>query len=98
QLDLVHTGNELLNLFDLIVTSDDCASAKPHPEPYLTALRALRLNPRRCLAVEDSPRGLASARAAGVPCIVVPTELTAMLEFPDALAIKPDLSGLLKHI
>lgn len=98
QLDLVHAGNQLLKFFDLIVTSDDCSDRKPHPEPYLNALRALGLEASRCIAIEDSPRGLASARAAGLRCVVVPTELTDMLEFPGALAIEKDLSGVLKYL
>jgi len=98
QLNLVHNGNAVLAMFNLIVTSDDCSSSKPHPEPYLAALLALRVEPTQCIAIEDSPRGLASARAAGIPCIVVPTELTAMLEFPGALAIEQDISRVLNHI
>ena len=98
QLDLVHNGNELLELFELIVTSDDCSCSKPHPEPYLTALQALGLDAPQCIAVEDSPRGLASAKAARVRCIVVPTELTAMLEFPGAAAIERDISRVLSYV
>jgi HAD superfamily hydrolase (TIGR01509 family) len=98
QLELVHTENELLKFFDLIVTSDDCSDGKPHPEPYLNAMRRLGLGATQCIAIEDSPRGLASARAAGLRCVVVPIELTNMLEFPGALAIEKDLSGVLKHV
>jgi len=98
QLDLVHGASDLLQLFDLIVTSDDCSCAKPHPEPYLIAVRLLDVRVEQSIAVEDSPRGLASARAAGVRCIVVPTELTRPLEFPGALAVEQELSGVLKHV
>lgn len=98
QLDLVHNGNKLLEMFDLIVTSDNCSCGKPHPEPYLTALRALGLDAPRCIAVEDSPRGLGSAKSARVNCVVVPTELTVMLEFPGALAIEHDISRVLNHV
>jgi HAD superfamily hydrolase (TIGR01509 family) len=98
QLDQVHGSSNLLEFFDFIVTSDDCGSHKPHPEPYQLALRALGVRAERCIAIEDSPRGLASARAAGVPCVVVPTELTRSLRFPGALAVEPVLSGALKHI
>jgi HAD superfamily hydrolase (TIGR01509 family) len=97
QLDLVHRSTNLLGFFKVIVTSDDCAHAKPHPELYLTALRALNLCPNECLAIEDSPRGLASARAASVACVVVPTELTAGLDFEGAISIEKDVSGVL-HI
>ena len=50
------------------------------------------------IAIEDSPRGLASARAAGVACVVVPTKLTAGLDFEGATAIEKDVSGLLPII
>lgn len=98
QLTLVHQVGGLLDLFDIIVTSDECTNSKPHPEPYLAALRALGVGPNQCLAVEDTPRGLAAARAAGISCIVVPTELTRALGFPGALAIEPDVSKVLQHV
>jgi HAD superfamily hydrolase (TIGR01509 family) len=96
QLDLVHQSTRLLEYFELVVTSDDCAQAKPHPELYLAALNALKLPADVCVAIEDSPRGLASAQAAGVRCIVVPTELTAGLDFPGALSVEKDVSGILQ--
>ena len=98
QLLLVHRGNDLLRFFDHIVTGDDCVLSKPHPAPYLAAMQSLNLTAESCIAVEDSPKGLASARAAGVPCIAVPTDLTRFLEFPDAASIEQDVSGVLKHI
>jgi HAD superfamily hydrolase (TIGR01509 family) len=98
QLDLLHAASDLLDLYDIIVTSNDCSYSKPHPEPYLIAIRSLGVRAESCIAVEDSPRGLASAKAAGVPCIAVPTELTRVLEFPGAIAVEEELSGVLKHI
>jgi HAD superfamily hydrolase (TIGR01509 family) len=98
QLNLVHRSSGLLGFFEVIVTSDDCPHAKPHPELYLTALKALNLSGSDCLAVEDSPRGLASARAAGVTCVVVPTELTAGLNFNGAISIENDVSGVLPKL
>jgi HAD superfamily hydrolase (TIGR01509 family) len=98
QLWLAHAASRLLGLFDVIITSDDCSDGKPHPEPYLAAIRMLGVCAEHSIAVEDSPRGLASARAAGIPCVVVPTELTRMLALPGALAIEQDLSGIMRHI
>jgi HAD superfamily hydrolase (TIGR01509 family) len=98
QLELAHAASKLLDFFELIVTSDDCTEAKPHPEPYLAAVRTLGVRAEDCLAVEDSPRGLASARAAGIDCVVVPTELTQGLAFTGALAIEQDVSGILRHM
>lgn len=58
--------------FAAVVTGDQVARGKPHPDPYLEAARRLGVEPARCVAVEDSPTGAASATAAGVPTLVVP--------------------------
>ncbi|HEX6510560.1 MAG TPA: hexitol phosphatase HxpB [Chloroflexota bacterium] len=55
-----------------ICTADDEAHGKPHPDVYLTAARRLGVPPEYCLAFEDSPNGVLSAKAAGMICIVVP--------------------------
>lgn len=98
QLHLMHDSNGLLDFFDAIITGDDCPDPKPDPAPYLKALKALDLDANDCIAVEDSRRGLLSAIAAGVACVVVPTDLTRMQDFSGALAIEPDVSGILKYV
>lgn len=55
------------------VTADDVRSGKPHPEAYLTAARALGVDPAQCMVLEDAPAGLAAARAAGMQAIAVTT-------------------------
>jgi mannitol-1-/sugar-/sorbitol-6-/2-deoxyglucose-6-phosphatase len=50
---------------------------KPAPDVYLAAARRLELSPDRCLAVEDSPAGVLSAKAAGMTCLAVPDPLLA---------------------
>lgn len=59
--------------FEAIVTADDVTRTKPHPEPYLTAARLLSVDPARCVVLEDSPNGVASATAAGCRVIAVPS-------------------------
>ncbi|QAY75005.1 HAD family phosphatase [Agromyces protaetiae] len=61
--------------FDLLVTGDEVAEAKPHPEPYLTAATQLGVAIGECLAIEDSPTGLASAASAGAVALGVPNIL-----------------------
>ena len=61
--------------FDTTVCGDDVQHGKPHPEPYLTAIGALGLSAADCLAVEDSPSGTQAAVAAGIPVLVVPSEV-----------------------
>lgn len=59
--------------FAVTVSADDVAQTKPHPDPYLTAARALGVDPRDCVALEDSATGAASARAAGCVVVAVPS-------------------------
>ncbi len=59
--------------FAVTVCGDEVAAGKPAPDPYLLAARLLGVNPADALAIEDSPTGTASARAAGCPVIVVPS-------------------------
>jgi HAD superfamily hydrolase (TIGR01509 family) len=98
KVELMHGPNGLLDRFDVIVTHDDVTKTKPHPDPYLKALELLGLEPGECLAVEDSFRGLSSAHAAGIPCIVVPNALTKVQRFDLAYAVEEDVSGVLKHL
>jgi HAD superfamily hydrolase (TIGR01509 family) len=69
--DIIHRHSGLLGFFDFVLTREDYGQSKPHPEPYLTALARLDIPAHRCLVVEDSERGLQSARQARIPCIVV---------------------------
>lgn len=58
--------------FAIMVTGDQVKHGKPHPEAYLTAAEQLGVAPGECVAFEDSPPGVRSAAAAGVPTIAVP--------------------------
>lgn len=61
----------------MICSADDEAEGKPHPAVYLTAARRLGVAPEQCVALEDSPNGVLSAKAAGMLCIVVPDRFLA---------------------
>lgn len=58
--------------FDVIVTADEVERPKPAPDLYLAACAALGASPERSAALEDSPPGVASARAAGMFVVAVP--------------------------
>jgi HAD superfamily hydrolase (TIGR01509 family) len=96
--ELMHRDTNLLPFFEFAVTREDYQRSKPDPEPYLAAIKRIELRAAQCLAIEDSARGLASAHAAGVRCIVVSTELTRRSDFSNATKVLPDLSGLLEAI
>lgn len=59
--------------FPVTVCGDDVSHSKPDPEAYLLAAAKLGADPRHCVAVEDSPNGVASAEAAGCLMIAVPS-------------------------
>lgn len=61
--------------FDVTVCGDEVVNGKPAPDPYLDAMQLLGVGAAGCLAVEDSPSGTAAAVAAGIPVLVVPSEV-----------------------
>ena len=75
---------KLSDYFDAVVSSDDVRRTKPDPELYRTACEWLEVQPPEAVAFEDSLHGLLAAKAAGLHCVVVPTELTAGLAMEDA--------------
>jgi HAD superfamily hydrolase (TIGR01509 family) len=98
QFDEVHRLTDLGDFFETVLTSEDYERSKPHPDSYVSALRTMGLPPERCIAVEDSPRGVAAATAARVRCILVPTELTDLSMCRDADFIVEDISGVVSII
>lgn len=89
---LERTG--LLRRFRCVRTRDDVALPKPAPDLYRSVAECLGVAPERCLALEDSPNGLRAALAAGMRCVVVPTPLTAGLDFAGAALELAALSDL----
>ncbi|MGG7508341.1 HAD family hydrolase [Plantibacter sp. YIM 135249] len=65
-------GGIPFDAFDVIVPGDEVDQPKPHAAPYLRAAELLGVDPADCIAIEDSPTGLASAVAAGTIAIAVP--------------------------
>ena len=59
--------------FPLTVCAEDVTAGKPDPDPYLLAAKLLDVDPVRCVALEDSPNGVASATAAGCRVLAVPS-------------------------
>lgn len=75
--NLASTVAELLpaGSFQSLVCGDEVRNGKPDPEPYLLAAARLGVPPERCLAIEDSPSGIASAEAAGCLVVAVPNQV-----------------------
>jgi HAD superfamily hydrolase (TIGR01509 family) len=100
--DAIHDRTELREQVDFVLTREDCAECKPDPEPYLRAVELFRARHDECLVVEDSERGLIAAKAAGLACWTVYSDMTEgqnfaaadrrfanLTELGDALMITP---------
>lgn len=62
----------LSSAFEVIHSAEEEERGKPDPAVYLTTARKLEVDPADCVAIEDSPNGLLSAKAAGMRCIAIP--------------------------
>ena len=69
------TAHNLTERFDVIVGHGDYETGKPAPDPFLKAAERLGVEPRLCLALEDSHNGIRSASSAGMMTIMVPDML-----------------------
>ncbi len=67
----------LYNQFDAFACGDEAAQVKPDPELYHMGLERLGVSAERSFVVEDSPKGIAAARAASLYCVVVPNSVTS---------------------
>ncbi len=80
---------------DVRCSAMDEIRGKPAPDVYLTAARRLGVDAASCLALEDSPHGVASAKAAGMRCVAVPDPLLAAdPAYRDADLVIPSLTAL----
>ncbi len=86
-LDKLH----LRSYFAEVITRDDVVRAKPAPDLFLLALQKLGLPGTDALVLEDSANGLIAAEAAGIPCVIIPNEVTTGLDFTAARAVLPTL-------
>jgi beta-phosphoglucomutase-like phosphatase (HAD superfamily) len=81
-------AHNLTGRFDTFVVRGDYAAGKPAPDPFLTAAERLGVEPRLCLALEDSHNGVRSASSAGMMTIMV----------PDLLEPTEEIRGLCSHV
>lgn len=89
--ELAHTGLDR-HPFDVVITKSPDRRGKPAPDGYLAALRALDVPATEAIAFEDSPVGIAAAKAAGIRCVAVPNDVTRHLSLVDADEILASLA------
>jgi beta-phosphoglucomutase family hydrolase len=59
--------------FGAIVSANDVAISKPHPETFLKAAQLLGASPEDCIVFEDAPKGVEAAQNAGMKCVAITT-------------------------
>lgn len=86
-----HLGKRWSACFDAIVCGEDVQRKKPDPEVFVKALRTLGIGPLHAVALEDSPGGVAAARAADCPVVVTRSVYFADAPVEGAIAVGPGL-------
>ena len=69
--ELTHGQDEMYQLFDEVVCREDYKNTKPAPDAYLAALKTLGISASDAIVVEDSPRGIAAAKQAGIEVVAI---------------------------
>ena len=82
--EIIHENRSIRKFMDFILVREDYALSKPHPEPYLAGLKRFGAAAGEAVVVEDSSRGLASAVAAGIDCVIVHNDFTSTQDFSQA--------------
>ncbi|HEY2330701.1 MAG TPA: HAD-IA family hydrolase [Acidimicrobiales bacterium] len=84
----------LRSRFTVVVCAGDGVPPKPDPTSYRVACERMGADPRRSVAVEDSPHGVRAAVGAGLFALAVPHPLTVDLDFSAADLVVDSLAGL----
>ena len=79
--EIIHKKRQITQFMDFVLVREDYELAKPHPQPYLAGLKRFGATKEETLVVEDSSRGLNSAVAAGIECVVVDNDFTKAQDF-----------------
>lgn len=73
-VNFILDGLGIRHFFEFIVSAEDVAFGKPHPEVFLKCATGLGKLPENCLVFEDSPSGVEAARRAGMAAVAVSTD------------------------
>ena len=96
--DIIHSRTNLLKYFKFIITNEDYTCSKPSPEPYLLGIKKTGYKVSECIAIEDSERGVKSAKEANLFCIAIPNEMTTSGDFSNADIIINDLKEIPQYL
>jgi HAD superfamily hydrolase (TIGR01509 family) len=97
-IDCILQHHRMADYFSLITAGNDVQYPKPHPEPYVKTLKALKLKPEQAVALEDSLPGGQSAAAAGIFTYVWPDPHLRAEQFASFAKVVYSFDELLKDI
>lgn len=92
--ELSHAHSGLRQQFDFVLTRESYGASKPAPDGYLLGLQRLGLAADECVAVEDAPRGLRAANAAGLECIILRNQMNRHHAFDGAFCVVESVAEL----
>jgi len=84
--------------FACVRAREDVPAVKPAPDLYLAALECLEVQASEAIAIEDSPNGVAAAKAAGMRCVAVPNVITGGLDLGAADLVLKSLDGAMPEV
>ena len=79
--------------FEVVLGGDDVTRGKPEPDIYLLAAERLNIPPAQCIAIEDSPVGIAAAVSAGIYTVAVLTDSTRGMDLSQAQQVLETLES-----
>ncbi|MDY2788861.1 MAG: HAD family phosphatase [Atopobium sp.] len=85
-------------LIDFVISGHQCAHHKPYPDIYLSAMKALGVQPQQCLVVEDSPIGIRAGLASGARVVALSQYSAGHLDQSEAHEIVDHLHDILSFI
>ncbi|MDC7220497.1 MAG: HAD-IA family hydrolase [Spirochaetales bacterium] len=92
--EIIHRERAILDYMEFYLAKGDYNQSKPHPDPYLAGMGRFNAEPGECIVIEDSARGLKSAIAAGIDCIVIRNDFTRSHDFRGAKCILNNITEL----
>lgn len=94
-IDFVLDNLDIRNYFNAIVSADDVAISKPHPETYLKCAEELGVDPANCLVFEDAPKGVEAAANARMNTVVITTmhDIDEFEQYENVVAFIDDYSN-----
>lgn len=96
--DLVHNNRPLIKYMDFVLASGEYPNRKPHPDPYLAGMEKFKATRDETLVIEDSQRGLTSALAAEIDCIIIKNEFTRTQDFTGAKVVMDSIRDLPEYL